>query len=382
MTELQVTTSTGAYPIIIDSGCFSQISDRLNQSSGHSKICVVVDAEVERIYHAEIESNFKNTSLDVCYHIIPSGESSKNIEKYTRLIEFLNENKINRNDFIIALGGGVVSDIAGFAAATYMRGLKWSIIPTTLLAQSDASIGGKTAIHLAGVKNLIGAFHQPSLVLIDPEFLKTLSLRNYLCGLAEIMKMAILPGNENFSILNSDFRTELFSDESPTGNVIANIKMIEESCRYKAKIVEQDEFDYAGRIALNLGHTLGHALEAALRFDGFTHGEAVCIGTLFISWISFNRNHMPENDFEEILELFKPVALSIPIDVFDNAIDLEWNILHDLINHDKKRTDEIVRWIYPLGIGKIKIEELDLKHFNYTWTEFKEALVGWCKDGR
>ena len=217
--------------------------------------------------HNDIDKNFCSDSLDVSYYIIPSGEISKNIENYAGLIGYLTEKNFTRNDIIIALGGGVVNDIAGFAAATYMRGIRWFCIPTTLLAQSDACIGGKTAVHFAGVKNLIGAFHQPSLILIDPEFLKTLDMRDYLCGLAEIMKMSLLPGNENFSILNGDFRTKLLENNEPaTDRLNENIKIIEESCRYKAKIIAQDEFDRAGRIALNLGHTLGHALEAALGF--------------------------------------------------------------------------------------------------------------------
>ena len=383
MTEFQVTTSTGSYPVIIESGCWSQISDRLKKLGGYSKICVVVDAEVQRIYHDEINSNFSNAPLDACYYTIPSGEKSKSIENYTHVMEYLIEMNFTRNDIIIALGGGVVNDLAGFAAATYMRGIRWACIPTTLLAQSDACIGGKTAVHFTGVKNLIGAFHQPSLVLIDPEFLKTLSIRDYLCGLAEIMKMALLPGNENFSVFDYDFRISLLAnDETPADKVIANTIMIEESCRYKAKIIEQDEFDRAGRIALNLGHTLGHALEAASGFDKLTHGEAVCIGTLFISWVSNNRGDMHYDSFVLIRDMFMPIVHAIPANVFNNAIDLEWNILHDFIYHDKKRSDGKVRWVYPVGIGKIKLEELELKDLREAWDDFKEVFAGWYEDGR
>ncbi|MCD6217637.1 3-dehydroquinate synthase [bacterium] len=376
MAEFQVTVSTGSYPVIIESGCVSQIPARLKQLGGYSKVLFITDAEVERLYYNEIENRFRDIPLDAEIYTIPPGEKSKSIQNYSLLIKYLAERNFTRNDLIIAFGGGVVNDLAGLVAATYMRGIRWISVPTTLLAQADACIGGKTSVHFAGVKNLIGAFHQPSLVFIDPEFLKTLSKRDYLCGLSEIMKMAVLPGNKNFSIWDNKVREKMLAKDE---NTIAGV--IEESCRFKAKVIERDEFDRAGRIVLNLGHTLGHALEAALGFEHITHGEAVCIGTLFISWVSNNNHDMPDEDLEKIRNLFMPVANAIPADNVNCAIDLEWNILHDFICHDKKRSND-VRWVYPVAIGKIKLEELESDDLHDAWIEFIKVFAGWCESGR
>jgi len=361
MVRFDVKASSGRYPVIIESGCCRHLVEIIQTVIPIKKTVVITDENVASLYESRIDSLFDEAGINVDWIVIPPGEESKSLDNYRLIIEELLKYNFSKDGTIIAFGGGVVLDLAGFAAATFMRGVKWISIPTSLLAMADASIGGKTSIHSSGVKNAIGAFHQPCMVIIDPEFLKTLSKRDFNSGLAEIMKMAILPGGENFSIWQGDILDLFLKNDHDITEII-----IGESCGLKASVIERDEFDQAGRIILNLGHTLGHAIESAGHLERYSHGEAVCIGVLFISDFSHKKGDLSREAFEKIKTLFKTASQTI------SELDLDWEILHDFILHDKKRKDDVFRWVYPIDIGKVAIKELKEPELRECWNEFRE----------
>jgi 3-dehydroquinate synthase len=332
---------------------------RLADSYGKSRIAVVSDENVAALYRIPLDEILTGSGLSFEWIVFPAGEKTKSIENLSCIIGTLMDWGFSRDDVILAFGGGVIGDLAGFAASTYLRGIRWLYIPTTLLAQSDASIGGKVGIHYRGIKNVIGAFHQPSMVLIDPDFLHTLPSREFFNGLAEIMKMAILPSGEKFRIWDDKTREAVFKREPAILTMV-----IEEACRLKASIVESDEFDRAGRIVLNLGHTIGHALESSGGFEKFTHGEAVSIGILFMSELSNEKGDMKSGELEKIRNLFMPITREIP------TFDISWRKLVDLINMDKKRRGGYLNWVYPLGIGNVAIRTFADDELENTWDNF------------
>ena len=362
MVRFDVNTSSGHYPVTIEPASSFQLVELIQTNVPLKQVVIISDENVVSLYRSRIDGLFDKSGFKADWIIIPAGEESKSIGNYKFIIEELLKCDFTRDGTIIAFGGGVVLDIAGFAAATFMRGTKWVSVPTTLLAMADASIGGKVSIHSSSVKNVMGSFHPPSRVIIDPEFLKTLSKRDFNSGLVEIMKMAILPGGESFSIWQDEI-CELFLENNR--EIVAII--IEESCRLKASIVEQDEFDEAGRIILNLGHTIGHAIESAGQFKRHSHGEAVCVGVLFICDFSFKKGDLSAIAHEKIKSLFEPISQTIP------ELDLDWEMLHDFIQYDKKRIDDIIRWVYPIDIGKVAVKELEESELRESWKEFSIA---------
>jgi 3-dehydroquinate synthase len=363
MSEFDVKTSTRTYPVHIGNGCIAKLPEQIGKNCPSLDTVIITDQNVADIYRERIDRILHADGIVPNWIMIQPGEASKNLETYKHIIENLQEYNLPRDGLIIALGGGVVCDISGFAASTYKRGIRWICVPTTLLAQVDASIGGKTAIHMGDVKNLAGSFHQPVSVIIDPDFLKTLDDRQFIFGSAEMLKMALLPGGEHFAIWDKNVHVEFFKR-----NPQALLPVIDECCRMKASVVEKDEFDLGGRIILNLGHTVAHAIEAHGHFSTYMHGQAVCLGVLFITETSFMNGDITDDDRARIHNLFEPVIKITPVP------DVSWKELVPFMFHDKKNRDDNLRIVYLLGIGRIAIRNVSPADLESPWRIFCEKL--------
>jgi 3-dehydroquinate synthase len=272
---------------------------------------------------------------------IPSGETSKSLEQVQRCYRELAGHRLERGSFIVAMGGGVVGDLAGFAAATYLRGIPFIQVPTTLLAQVDSSVGGKVGINLPEGKNLVGAFHQPRWVLCDLDTLRTLPDREYRSGLAEIIKYGIIADARLFSRLETDMPALLRRDPTVLERVVAR------SCRIKADVVTEDETESGRRAILNFGHTVGHALEAISRYGRYLHGEAISIGQVVAAWLSMRHAGMPVTHVERITRLFDaaglPTTVSLPA--------AERDALFQAMSLDKKVQAGEVKFVLSPRIG-------------------------------
>lgn len=325
------------YEIVIESD-FSSLKDKaLSACPQASKILLVTDKNVNKLYAKSVSDLF---DLEVFTHIIPAGEKSKSKNEAEKIIQKLYNNKFTRDDIVMSLGGGVVSDLAGFCASVYGRGINHIIIPTTLLAMADASIGGKTAIDYMDKKNLIGAFHNPVLIYDNTETLNTLPSREYFAGFAEIMKAGLLY-NDKFYIWLIENMYEICEKENNTLS-----EMLKKAIEIKKVFVEKDPYEKTGeRKLLNLGHTIGHGIESVLG-DEYIHGECVSLGCVAAAYISYKLNYISSDDYYEIRDMFVPFYL--PISIETDKID---DIL-EAVTYDKKNTGESINMILLKKIGK------------------------------
>ena len=318
-----------AYDIKIGSGLLDTLGTEAAILGKAKKIAIVSETNVYPLYGKQAEKSLNDAGFSVVSFVFPAGEESKCAATYLALLNFLAENKLTRTDLIVALGGGVVGDLAGFAAATYLRGIRFIQIPTTLLAAVDSSVGGKTAIDLPAGKNLVGAFWQPSLVLCDTDTLNTLPRDVFIDGCAEVIKYGILYDESFFSSL------EATGADFDRGSVIARC------VEMKRDVVIEDEFDTGMRMKLNLGHTIGHGVEASSDFS-LSHGKSVAIGMAIVSRAS----QCPDNGrIIGILEQF-----GLPTTTQTSA--------ETLLNYalsDKKRSGGTVNLIIPRTIGNCEI---------------------------
>jgi len=313
------------YDIVIGDGILGSIGACCASLGKARRVCIVSDSNVFPLYGAAVQGSLEEAGFSVFSFVFPAGEASKNAENYLALLHTLAENNLTRTDLIIALGGGVVGDLAGFAAATYLRGIRFVQVPTTLLAAVDSSVGGKTAIDLPAGKNLVGAFCQPSLVLCDTGTLKTLSDAVFRDGCAEVIKYGVLYDPELFSLLEEkglDF---------PRETVIARCVEL------KRDVVMEDEFDTGARMKLNLGHTIGHSIEKISNF-GISHGNAVAMGMAIMA----RGTDCP--DAEPMINLLRKFGLPMTC-----AYSAEELYVHTL--SDKKRTGDTINLIVPRRIG-------------------------------
>ena len=334
---LSMNLGANSYDIIIEHGALQKASEYLNLNR---KVLIVTDDGVPAAYADAVASQCKAPTKIV----VKQGEDSKGFPTFEMLCRTMLENGFTRTDAIVAVGGGVVGDLSGFAAASYMRGIDFYNIPTTLLSEVDSSIGGKTAINLGGVKNIIGAFHQPKCVLIDPEVLKTLPARQIANGLAEVIKMAATFDAELFSLLeNEDITANL-------DTVIARSLMI------KKAVVECDEKETGLRRVLNFGHTIGHGIESYEELHGLYHGECVALGMI----------PMCEGEVRErILSVLKKAEL--PTDLQFDA-----DRVYEAVTHDKKADGDMIHVIYAPTIGSYEMKKVSLAEFRQT---IKEAFA-------
>mgnify|MGYP001167986472 FL=1 len=275
----------------------------LNKHLGNkNKILIVTDNGVPKKHIKKLKSIINNKNVNIL--TLSNGENSKSFYSYQKILNKLFELKFDRSDILIAFGGGMVGDISGFSAATYLRGIKYIQVPTTLLAQVDSSVGGKTAINVTQGKNLVGAFYNPSLVLISTHFLKTLSDDEYKSGLGEVVKYALI-GNKKLKKIIEDNSKEIIKRNEPILKLI-----IEESVKTKSKIVTKDEKESGIRAILNFGHTFGHAIEAHNNYKNITHGAAITLGMVIASKLSFFEGHIDNYQLDNVVNLIDSLELS------------------------------------------------------------------------
>lgn len=355
MHELSVKHRNGTYSIIIGEGIRLNLAHYLEKS--YSSILIITDENVEKLYLNDVKESLK--SYPLFDFILPAGEQSKHVDVYYEAISKAIENGLDRNSLIIALGGGVVGDLAGFVAATFMRGIDYIQVPTTILSH-DSSVGGKVAINHELGKNLIGAFYAPVGVYYDIETLTTLSDRETRSGYAELIKEALIQSEDLFNhILKTSLKP--ISNESLQEMIMAGIKV-------KQGIVEEDELEHGVRSYLNLGHTLAHALERELGFGEITHGEAVAVGLLFAI-------HVSEKEYNVALpfEALKDWLLTNDYPIQPLPINNE-KILHHM-KSDKKTIKQRIKMVLLQAPGNLSLEEIPDETLLNHLRAFKERLV-------
>ena len=323
------------YDIQIGRGLLAQCGTLAAQACGVCTAAVISDDTVHALYGEQVEKSLAAAGFRVVRFVFPHGEMHKTLETYGAALNAMCESRLTRSDIVVALGGGVVGDLAGFAAATYQRGIRFVQIPTTLLAMVDSSVGGKTAVDLPAGKNQVGCFAQPSLVLCDPDVLATLPEEQYRCGCAEIIKYSVLG--------NAAFFAEL--RDTPVREQVEHV--IEVCVKMKRDFVMADEFDNGRRQMLNLGHSFGHAVEACSEY-GMLHGEAVAIGLAIITRAAVQKGICKAEVLDEILEILRrydlPTETDHPLDKLVRAVGT-----------DKKMRGSTMHLIVPETIGTCRI---------------------------
>ena len=331
-------SASKTYDILIGPGILSELGPRVRSLGKAQKVCVVSETSVFPLWGETALSSLKDAGFDVCSYVFPAGEESKNGENLLKLLNFLAENGLTRSDILVALGGGVVGDLAGFAAATYLRGIDFIQIPTTLLAQVDSSIGGKTGVDFDSYKNMVGAFHMPKLVYMNVSTLTTLDDRQFFAGFAEIMKHGLIR-DEAYYLWLIDNMYEICERNLPTLS-----EMTYRSCEIKKAVVEKDPLEKGDRALLNFGHTIGHAIEKAKHFT-LLHGECVALGAVAAAYISWKRDMISMEEYYEIRDMFVPFNLPISIDNIDPKEIVK------LTKSDKKMESGTLRFVLLKGIG-------------------------------
>ncbi len=334
------------YDIVIESG-FESLGKRAANAldlRGH-KVCIVSDENVAPLYSDAVRSQFEPLCDRVDLWVFPAGEEYKNLDVVKSLYKFLIENHYDRTDYLAALGGGVVGDLCGFAAATYLRGIDFVQIPTTLLAQVDSSIGGKTGVDFDAYKNMVGAFHMPSLVYISTGTLKTLSDEQFACGMGEVIKHALICDPEYFDWLGQN--AGAINKRDPD---ICE-QMILVSDNIKKEIVERDPKEKGDRAFLNFGHTLGHAIEKLMDFQLY-HGQCVALGIMAACYISQAHGSLTDKDITAIRERLRRFRL--PVDLKDRMPDAAKIV--EATKNDKKMESGTIKFVLLNGIGEAYID--------------------------
>lgn len=323
------------YDILIGGGLLSALGRAAAACVGGRTACIVSETNVYPLYGSATRQSLEEAGFHVICYVFPAGEESKNGENYLSLLNFLAEHRLTRSDLLVALGGGVVGDLTGFAAATYLRGIAFLQVPTTLLAAVDSSVGGKTAIDLPAGKNLAGAFCQPRLVLCDTDTLSTLPREIFRDGCAEVLKYGIL------------YDRDFFSGLRRSGAAFDREKVIRRCVELKRDVVAEDEFDTGARMKLNLGHTIGHGVETLSRFS-VSHGSAVAIGIAVVSRAAAGAGMLPREEADAILAALEAFALPTKTQFSAKA-------LAECMLSDKKRSGGSVNLIIPSAIGRCEI---------------------------
>lgn len=327
-----------SYPIHIGAGLLGRLDAYCKDLELGLACMVVSDSQVDPLYGACSEL-LENEGFSVVRAVVPAGEASKVQDQVNDLYLQALEGGLDRHSFIIALGGGVVGDLAGFVAASYLRGIKYVQAPTSLLAMVDSAIGGKTGINLPQGKNLIGAFHQPSLVVIDTKTLSTLPAPEYAAGLAEVVKYGVIRDADLFSELEEKADGVLARDEAVMEPIIASC------CEIKADVVGLDEREEGLRSILNFGHTVGHAIEQASGYGRYLHGEAISIGMNFAGQLSARERGFPQKEHDRLVALLTRLGLPVKIS------DLAWDDVRAAMSVDKKSLDRTPRFVLADRLG-------------------------------
>jgi 3-dehydroquinate synthase len=350
------------YGIVFDDS-FDELSSKVKELGfSDRRFCIITDSNVGPLYAEQVKSILEPIANKVVVYEIPAGEENKNLTEINKVYGFLIEEKLDRHDLIIALGGGVVGDMAGFIAATYLRGIAFVQIPTTLLAQTDSSVGGKTGVDYEGYKNMVGAFYMPRLVFMNISVLKTLDGVQFASGFAEVMKHGL--------IKDSDFYMWLIENmyEIEERDPETLITMVKKSCDIKRAVVEKDPTEKGDRAFLNFGHTIGHAIEKYKNFE-LLHGECVALGAVAAAFISWKRELLSMDEYYEIRDMFVPFGL--PISVTDIDEDEVIRLMHS----DKKADSGSIKFVLLKKVGKAVLDktvtddEVRAALKEITWTE-------------
>ena len=343
---LTVELGTRAYRIEIGPGLIAQAGAHIAPLLRRPRVAVLTDENVAALHLEALREGLAGAGIEMVALTLPAGEATKSWPQFTRAVEWLLEQKVERSDVVVAFGGGVIGDLAGFAAAVLRRGVRFVQIPTSLLAQVDSSVGGKTGINSAQGKNLVGAFHQPALVLADTAVLGTLTARDFLAGYGEVVKYGLLGDSDFFDWL------EKMGPALASGDMAARVAAVKRSCQMKAEIVARDETEQGDRALLNLGHTFGHALEAATGYsDRLLHGEGVAIGCALAFELSSKLGLCAQEAPSRVRAHLRDMGMKV--DLRDIPGDLpDADGLLALMAQDKKVVDGQLRFILARGIGE------------------------------
>lgn len=328
--------------IIIEKGLMKEVAEFCKPKSTErepSRICVITDSNVAGIYLERMEQKLSGLNIPLIHHIIPAGEEYKNLDTVSDIYDKLSTHNFGRDDMIVALGGGVTGDIAGFAAATYLRGIRHLVqIPTTLLAQVDSSVGGKTGVDLPRGKNLVGAFRQPNLVLIDPEVLDTLPEAVYKAGMAEVVKYGCISDPEILDLVSNHDKKRI-------------AELIERCVRIKIDVVEEDETEDGLRRILNFGHTIGHGVETLGNYSALSHGEAVAIGMAAALKIGNHIGVTKDGCYERLVSILQSVSLP-------TALTHSVEEVFEALLSDKKKQGDSIHFVFIEDFGKTLIKKI------------------------
>ncbi|NSW90290.1 MAG: 3-dehydroquinate synthase [Firmicutes bacterium] len=356
MNRLKVNLAQSGYEIVIHDN-FSEISNEIKPLWSGEKIIIITDDIVGKLYLCPLVSELSKICSVIYSFTLPNGEGSKSIETLNRIYDFMLSKRVDRSDLIVALGGGVVGDVAGYAAATYLRGIAFIQVPTTLLAQIDSSVGGKVAINYQGYKNMIGSYYQPLLVYINISVLKTLPEREFKCGLVEAVVHALIADASLLQYMHE------YVKDVDTLKQCKIEEFIYRNCKIKAEIVEKDEKDKGIRKILNFGHTVGHAIEGLYGYE-YKHGECVAIGIVAAFKLSVYFKLISEEKLCYIKAVLSSLGLPLHID------GLNWISVVKRIVFDKKALSDKVTFILPIDIGKVIDYEVSLDNLENIFSSY------------
>lgn len=344
MHSVKVALGVRSYGIWIGGGLLRRLGEACRDLDLGSRCAVITDSRVGPLYGRTVLDALQRSGFEPRLITVPAGEPSKRLEVVARCYDRLAAHRLERKSFVVALGGGVVGDLAGFVAATYLRGIPFVQVPTTLLAQVDSSVGGKVGVNLAAGKNLVGAFWQPRLVLCDLKTLSTLSEREFRAGLAEVIKYGIIHDRAFFEELESRLSSILRQEPRVLARVVARC------CAIKAEVVGEDETETGGRAVLNFGHTVGHALEAIAGYGKYLHGEAIAIGQVLAAELSARLLGLPQVEVGRITTLLRRAGLPVGVRL---GLDQRRRLLAAM-RLDKKVQCGEVRFVLARGIGQVE----------------------------
>ncbi|QZH75636.1 MAG: 3-dehydroquinate synthase [Erythrobacter sp.] len=346
MAVIDVALAGRSYEVRVARGLLGDLPAQCGQLLRKAQVPIVTDANVHRLWGDAVTVALADAGKEARWLVHPPGEGAKSWEGLAHTVEFLLAEEVERGDHIVALGGGVIGDLTGFAASMLKRGCGFVQVPTTLLAQVDSSVGGKTAINVAAGKNLVGAFHQPSLVLADMDVLATLPEREMRCGYAEVIKYGILGDAEFFAWCEANGGAVLAQDDAALTHAVS------ESVKSKARIVAEDERETTGaRALLNLGHTFGHALEAQTGYsERLLHGEAVALGMVLAARYSARRGYISVGDAARMADAI--AASGLPVEISTLGLNCSGEVLAAHMLHDKKMDAGTLPFVLLRGIGE------------------------------
>lgn len=350
MKTINVNAKGGRYDVLIGRGLLADCGKYVRDVSKAAKIAVITDDNIDPLYGEKVVQSLTANGFEVCKYVFPHGEQSKTTDTLVKIWNFLCENNITRSDCLTALGGGVTGDMTGFAAASFLRGIDFIQLPTSLLAQVDSSVGGKTAVDLPGGKNLVGAFKQPKLVLCDIDALDTLTEEFFIDGMGEIVKHGMIKSLPLFEQLEKYDKDTLRKSKDALEDVIS------QNIEIKSRVVEADEYDRGERMLLNFGHTLAHSIEQYYNYTGITHGQAVAAGMTMITSLSEKRGFTESGTLKRLTECLDRYGLNIEIEPTPAS-------LGKACLNDKKRFGDSINIVICSAVGCSELKKMPVEEF-------------------